>query len=756
MKLLAAPADQKDTAGTPDPGDGPAWRPSPRVMATLWAGVVLAALAAAALALVARGDLAAGDLFSQLTLAVSAIAYATLGALVVRRAGNVIGWIMLGEAAALTFLGITSAYGVIGLATYPGSLPAAKVAGLLSECGFPAAVFAEAFMFLLFPAGRLPSRRWRPVAAAGLALGALTTAGMVVHPRLVDLPVPGGVSVTFPNPLGVAGLGPAGRTILVGTLNGLSVVFVPFLAATFVSLAVRYRAGGRLLRQQVKWLVLTAIAFVAGQVIAVLGTASGQAWLTTVSYTALQLIALFGIPAAMAIAILRHRLFDIDVIISRALVYGLLSAAVTGVYAGIVLGIGTFAGHRAGPALTIAAAVSIALLFQPARHRAQRLANRLVYGERASPYQALADFAADMAGQLDLNVALDRLVSLLAGATGADQAQAWIRVGLELQPVAVWPAGSAAPAAVMIGADGGLPPFTGSWRAEAVLQGGELLGALSLQKPRSEALTPAEDELLQRLAAQAGLVLRNGRLTVALQASIVELRASRRRLVEAQDAERRKIERDLHDGAQQQLVALAIQLGVLEGAAEDPALIKAAVPELKAAARAALEDLRDLARGIYPPLLAEQGLAAALRAQAAKASLPVQVDAGELGRYPPDTESTVYFCVLEALQNAAKHARGSRATVRVLAAGDVLEFSVCDDGPGFDAALARRGSGLQGMTDRLAALGGTIRVRSRPGHGTAITGRLPARPEEDRRPVPEPGLETPPSAVRRPADLTQT
>src|SRR6185312_6953694 len=141
----------------------------------------------------------------------------------------------------------------------------------------------------------------------------------------------------------------------------LTAVFVPFLVATFVSLAVRYRAGGRRLRQQVKWLTLAAVGFVA-----------------------CQLIALLGIPAAMTIAILRHRLYDIDVIISRTVVYGLLSAASTAVYAGIVLGIGTFVGHRSGPVLTIAAAVTIALLFQPLRRRAQLFANRLVYGRRAT------------------------------------------------------------------------------------------------------------------------------------------------------------------------------------------------------------------------------------------------------------------------------------------------------------------------------------------------------------------------------------
>ena len=696
-----------------------------KLTAVLWAAIVLAAMAEAALTFVARGNLAHGDLASNLALSVSVAAFATLGALIVRRAGNAVGWIMLAAGAEQAFLAIASAYAVIGLATFPGSLPAPRQVGTLAECSFPAVVFTVAFMFLLFPTGTLPSRRWRPVAAAGLALAALTTAGLVVHPRLVALLAPGGASLSFPNPLAVEHLGPVLRTALVGTLNGLSAVFVPFLVATFVSLAVRYRAGGRLLRQRVKWLALTAVAFVICQLIAVLGIAGGQAWLSTVAYTAAQLIALFAIPAAMTIAILKHRLYDIDLIISRAVVYGLLSAVTTAVYAGIVLGIGTFVGHRSGPVLTIAAAVTIALLFQPLRRRAQLFANRLVYGRRATPYQALSDFAGDMAGQLDLTEAVDRMVSVLANATGADRAEAWIRVGTELRPAAIWPHGSPPSTAIAIGADDGLPPFEGVTRATAVKHGGELLGALSLQKPKNEPLTGTEDELIVHLASQAGLVLRNAALTAELRATIEDLRASRRRLVEAQDAERRKIERNLHDGAQQQLIALTIHLALLEESADDPAAVRELASAVKDGVRAALDDLRDLARGIYPPVLADQGLVPALQAQARKVALPVEIDADGIGRYPQDAEAAVYFCTLEALQNITKYASASRATVGLSCSDGSLQFTVTDDGTGFDTATTQHGTGLQGMADRLAALGGALHVRSRPGEGTTLSGELP-------------------------------
>ena len=264
-----------------------------------------------------------------------------------------------------------------------------------------------------------------------------------------------------------------------------------------------------------------------------------------------------------------------------------------------------------------------------------------------------------------------------------------------------------------------------------VRHGDDLLGAISLSKPPSEPLSSTEDSLLQHLASQASLVMLNAQLTAELRATIDELLASRRRLVEAQDAERRRIERNLHDGAQQQLIALAIQLGLLAESADDPDLIRQAVPDLKAQISTALDDLRALARGIYPPLLAEQGLVMALRAQAARSPVPVVLEADQVGRYSQDAESTVYFCTLEALQNVAKHARaspGDSPGVRFRRHPGVLRERRRRRLPG---RRTSHGSGLQGMSDRLAAHGGTLAVRSQPGQGTTITGRLPTSERTD-------------------------
>jgi signal transduction histidine kinase len=257
---------------------------------------------------------------------------------------------------------------------------------------------------------------------------------------------------------------------------------------------------------------------------------------------------------------------------------------------------------------------------------------------------------------------------------------------------------------------------------------GDLLGALSVTKRGGESLTPVEENLLSHLAGQAGLVLKNVGLSTDLQARVEELRASRQRLVSAQDQERRRLERNLHDGAQQHLVAMKVKLGLAEMLlGRDPERAKSTLEQLKADADDALETLRDLARGIYPPLLAEKGLPAALGAQVRKATLPVTVEADAIGRYSQDIEAAVYFCTLEALQNIQKYAGASKASVRLCEQEDQLQVEVVDDGSGFDVGTTERGNGLTNMEDRLNALGGTLDIASTPGHGTTLRATLPLR-----------------------------
>ena len=239
--------------------------------------------------------------------------------------------------------------------------------------------------------------------------------------------------------------------------------------------------------------------------------------------------------------------------------------------------------------------------------------------------------------------------------------------------------------------------------------------------PPSDPLTLADKKLVSDLAAQAGLVLRNALL-------IQDLRASRRRLVTAQDEERRRLERNIHDGAQQQLVALAVRQRLATSLiGRDDEGLRATLESLQAETSEALENLRDLARGIYPPLLADRGLIEALTAQARKAPIQVDVLSDGVGRYTQEVEAAIYFCCLEALQNVAKYAKAGHADVRLARNEHELVFEVTDDGAGFDPGATPRGTGLQGMADRLDAIGGRLEVRSTPGQGTTVTGRVPVR-----------------------------
>jgi signal transduction histidine kinase len=252
-----------------------------------------------------------------------------------------------------------------------------------------------------------------------------------------------------------------------------------------------------------------------------------------------------------------------------------------------------------------------------------------------------------------------------------------------------------------------------------------VLGAITVRKPHGERFTPVEDRLLRGVATQAGLVLRNAQLTAELGARLKDLAASRQRLVTAQDAERRRIERDLHDGAQQNLVALSMKVRrAQELSGEDADAAARLLEEVQTDTQRTLETLRDLARGIYPPILADKGLVLALEAISRRAPIDVVVGGTEVGRVEPAIENAVYFCCLEAIQNASKHARGP-VDVRLRDRDGVLAFSITDSGPGFDPARTGGGMGLQNMIDRLAAVGGVLEIDSEPRRGTSIRGRVP-------------------------------
>jgi signal transduction histidine kinase len=693
-------------------------RGTSRLAWTLWA--LAAVLAVAGCVLVALNG---NPVIGNVGLAAIFVSMGFTGALIAsRQPENPIGWVLLGSAvvvAAAFATGEYSVYATHGRATpLPASMWAAWVGSWAWVVGLGPIVTV---LFLLFPDGRPLSPRWRPVAAASVVvLGVIVLFG-AVDPQ-ADLQIPGS------NPLGIEALGRvAGGIVGVGFL-----LLVTLGALSAASLFVRFRRASGEERQQIKWLALSATVVALWIGLSSLGEAAEIGFLRDSAFMELfSAVAFLSIPVAVGVAMLRYRLYEIDVVIRKTVVVAVVVAFITIVYVGIVVGIGALVAGTAteGP-LPIVAAVVIAVAFQPVRARANRIANRLVFGERATPYQVLSAFSERLVGAYASDDLLTRMATIIGEGTGVRRAVVWLRIGEEVRPAASWPpedpSGSpASPELPRPVLDGGLPELDGS-RSLAVRHERELLGAISVDERLGEPLSHEAEQLLEHLASQAGLVLRNARLTEELRARLVQLQASRQRIVTAQDERAKQLERNIHDGAQQQLVALAVKLRLAEGLAErEPARTRAMLGDLRAEATAALEDLRDLARGIYPPLLADKGLAAALEAQGRKAAFPVIVTPDSVGRYSPEIESAVYFCCLESLQNVAKYAHATRAEVRVAASADELAFEVADDGDGFDPS-STFGTGIQGMIDRLEALGGTIEIRSAPGAGTTVIGRIPA------------------------------
>jgi signal transduction histidine kinase len=645
------------------------------------------------------------------------VGFAIIGTLLASRMPrNPTGWIFLGIAIIGALSGVITQY--VFRSVHFGPLPftdwVAWVHDPLNWLVFPPGL--ATFFFLLFPDGHLPSARWRWFAWFA-ALVTVVGFLFLIFQTSIQL----GDAPAIANPLGSVAVvemenGTPGLIWLVG-------IVVILIAMTGTVLRTRRSAGE--LRQQLRWLAFAASLTGVALVLLIAAFAVGL----QPPEAAFEMVIVLGygvaVPVACGIAILKHGLYELDVVISKTVVYAMLAAFFTAVYLAIVVGVGTAIGSSRNSFLTVLAAATIAVAFNPVRDRAKRFANRLVYGRRASPYEVLSAFSERVGGTYSIEDVLPRMAALLGESTGAREATVWLRVGAELRASASWGNGSEPPVALPM-TDGELPSFGDASKVAAVRHRDELLGALTVTKPPNDPLTGAEDKLVEDLAAQAGLVLRNVRLTEELRANLEELRASRQRLVTAQDIERRRIERNIHDGAQQQLVALAVQARLAENmVGSDPDRERELLHGVQQGLQDALEDLRDLARGIYPPLLADQGLVAALEAQVRRSAVPVTVEAIGVERYPQETEAAVYFCVLEALQNVAKYAEASTATVRLEAAGDELRCTVHDDGRGFDPSPTSYGTGLQGMADRMAALGGALMVRSAAGSGTTIEGTLP-------------------------------
>jgi signal transduction histidine kinase len=640
--------------------------------------------------------------------------------LAARRPRNPAGWLLGAFAVLYALGGLGSDYGFHWL--YGHDLSRSLVAPMMllgaaaSQLAFPALIT----VLLVFPDGHLLSRRWRLAIWLTTLFAALASLVALLDPNIV-----GDGHRQLPNPIGLAGAHPALTAISNNVGGGGAFVLT---AVGLISLGIRYRRADADTRQQAKWLGAGVVVLVVAVVVGLI-TSPTSTWTTPIPIAA-ETIGFTALPLCLGVAVLKYRLYGIDLVVNRALVYAALAVFITSVYVGIAVGIGTLVGSGGKPnlGLSIVATAIVAIGFQPLRDRLQRVANRLVYGERATPYEVLSQFSERVAESYASDDVLPRMARVLAEGTNADLAEVWLRSGDVLQRAAVFPLQPSVPAAVPLNGAAELS-IPAADRSVEVRHQGEVLGALTVTKRRGESLTPIEIKLMDDLAHQAGLVLKNVGLTSDLQARLDDLRASRQRLVAAQDDERRRLERNLHDGAQQHLVALKVKLGLVEMlATRDPEKAQATIVALKRDADEALETLRDLARGIYPPLLAEKGLTAALQSQAGKATLPVHVDADGVGRYPQETEAALYFCTLEALQNVQKYASASAVAVRLRDEETQLLVEVADDGRGFDVTAVTRGAGLTNMEDRLDALGGTLQIESTPGVGTTLRATVPVSP----------------------------
>jgi signal transduction histidine kinase len=643
------------------------------------------------------------------------------------RAGLLAAWAVAGLAALarppLHTLGI-----VVEAGTLAGAIAFAADehgdAELLSAVGCAVLIAASFHVLLALPRGALgtSTRRWSVGFAYGIAVGA-----------------------------GVLSWAVDGELSSWARVTGWVIAVVAGLPASHR----RYLASAGVERQRLQWLgcgfaVAAEIAVVIGALHLLVdwpGHPAAAAGAGTIL-----------LPAALAASSSPRLAARVDRLLVHTVSVGGLTLVVIAVYLVIVLGLGRVPtdDERQLLALSMAAAAVAALLYLPARERLADVGNRLVYGERHAPDEVLRTFGSRLTRAIPMDELLLQLAESLRKTMALSKAEVWTgtadllerAVSVPDQGVATLAVGPAErPVVARAGVSGSawvqiwLPALLEGrgqplLRVAPVSHSGDLLGLIVAERPSGgDAFTEEDDRVLTELARQVGLALHNVQLDSALQASLdevrrqaEELRASRARIVATADAERRKIERNLHDGAQQHLVALAVNLRLAKDIiGDDPETAVEMLDQLATDVRETIQELRDLAHGIYPPLLMDSGLSDALRAAAGRSPLDVVVEADGIGRYPTEVEAAIYFCCLEALQNAAKHAPGSHVDLRLHEESGGLLFEVSDDGPGFDAAgvVSAGGHGFVNMSDRLGAIGGTVRWDSVPGEGTTISGSVP-------------------------------
>ncbi len=556
-------------------------------------------------------------------------------------------------------------------------------------------------LVMRFPDGHLLDRRWRHVERVAVLAALL-----------------GGMAALINNGWGGALDQAVRQSPLRPAFGGFADTVVPvfyailslLFAIAALAVVLRFRRADGDEREQLRWLMSAAVILVVAIVVAGLGGASSNVDALVVGG------AMSLVPVAIAVAVLRYRLYDLDLVISRTLLFGMLVVFITGVYAIVVVGLGSLVGGQRNLVLSIGSTALVAVLFEPVRTRTQRWANRLVFGRKATPYEVLADLTTRLAAAESYEGLLERMAARLADGIGAARAAVWVAEDGGYRALAAHP-----PLATREVLASTIPGWV-----VPIEHDEDTVGVLSVETRRGEMLSPTERRLTEDLAGSAGLVLNKARLDAALAARAADLAESRRRLVGAEDAERRHHEQILEGGVQQQLVAIKLRLGMASRTAieEGADAVGQLLQGITGDAQAAIDQVRTLARGIFPPLLETEGLRAALIAAIEQAPVEARANIDDVDRLPRDIEGAVYFTMLEAITNAVKHAVGP-IHVDLHRRKDVIEFAVADTGPGFDPALASPGSGMANLADRVETAGGVLRIEAAPGSPTVIAGRIP-------------------------------
>jgi signal transduction histidine kinase len=607
--------------------------------------------------------------------------------LATRRRENPIGWLLLANGLVITAMGLAEAYADYAVLAHPGALPGAAWGILVSERAWPLLFAAITAIAWIFPDGRLPSPRWRRYAIAGAVSYAVLLIVSLLAAERFEEPFAGQSS-----PLPELSESVVGIPFMLSGLGALAGLFGGALA-----MRTRLKRSAGIERLQFRWLAYAAClipAAVATCLIEIEITGNdGSA--TTVALV----VALTAVPLAIGVAVMRYRLYEIDRLINRTLVYVSLTAGLAATFVAVSIGLGLAIGSGSRLSTAVATLV-VALLFGPLRARLQLLVDRRFNRERYEGLRKVEGFLAELRSG---RAAPEQVQAVLAEALGDPK--------LELLF-------SLPPDGTYVDANGRVAERPeGDNRARTPVRRGDLPLATLVH----DGALGERPDLLESVIGAAGLSIEIARLRVEVRRQLAEVEESRERIVTAGYEERRRLERDLHDGAQQRLVSIGLALRHLQG--QLPAetaqteIIDSTVDEV---ARA-IAELRELARGVRPAAL-DEGLAAALKALASRSPLQISVEAtGE--RFEERFETAAYFVASEALANAAKHAEASRVSVTAQRRNGSLVVSVRDDGVG--GAAASPGSGLAGITDRVAALGGSVSVASPSGSGTEVTAELP-------------------------------